>query len=69
MRSLLQCYHAKGFRTEIYCKKGHKLGSTGTLEYERLERGDPLECIACQNCQDFDYLGKPIPAKYRGWIK
>lgn len=72
-RSLHQCLEAKCREDEIYCAKGHILGHTAgipraTISIIRLERGEPLEMSACQNCPDYDEMGPPVPKSERGWV-
>ena len=64
-RSLYQCYNARVRGEQIYCSKGHKFPSVAS--YQSLIRGAPLELSCCQNCEDYDEMGPPVPAGERGW--
>ena len=66
-RSLYMCSHAKVKGEELYCSKRHEFPlSASTLS---LFRGAPLELSCCQNCEDYDEMGPPVPAGERGWAK
>ena len=71
-RSLFDCFNAKVHGEHIYCAKGHKLMKLSfqdhTVSIKRLQRGDPLELEACQNCPDFSSMGGPVLPEDRGWL-
>lgn len=70
-RQLWQCNHAKVLGSRIRCDKGYKLGSSedGTITLGRAATGEPLCMAACQECTDFDSMGKALSADERGWVK
>jgi len=72
-RSLYECFHARVKEKRIYCAKGHPLQGkgerNGSLNIERLARGEPLIMSVCQDCADFESMGNPLPDKERGWTK
>lgn len=51
----------------IFCAKGvkFKLGD-GILNFERLEKGKPLEMTECQTCKFYDENGGFVEKKDRG---
>ena len=65
-RSLYMCSHAK-VRDKLYCSKGHEFNLRASIL--ALARGAPLELACCQNCEDYDEMGPPVPANERGWAK
>ena len=67
MRSLYQCSNAKAGLVWLYCRMGHRFKGLTFISNVRLEEGDPLEYKVCQKCEDFDYMGEPIPKSERGW--
>lgn len=69
-RSLYQCFHAKVIGEKVHCAKGHKLPSNAGAfsTYWALAHGAPLIMSCCQNCNDYDEMGPPIPANERGWL-
>ena len=70
-RSLYQCGNARVLGDEIYCKAGRKLENrayAGNISLRRLARGDPLILDVCQDCNEFDCMGPPIPKEERGWL-
>jgi len=64
-RSLYQCSCAKVRGRKIVCSAGHELSLHASLL--ALARGAPLELSCCQNCEDYDEMGPPVPAAERGW--
>lgn len=71
-RSLYQCFNARVESNRIRCAKGHVLScrsGDGSLNIERLARGEPLVIKVCQDCPDFESMGKPVLPEERGWIK
>jgi len=69
--SLYECFECKVKGEDIYCAKGHHLGSkqNGKVGLIRLARGDSLIFTFCQSCSDFDRMGDPIAPQERGWLK
>ena len=71
-RSLYECLHAKVREKRIYCAKGHPLQDegecNGSINIERLARGEPLIMSICQDCADFESMGGPVPYQERGWL-
>ena len=68
-RSLYECHEAKVIGPRIMCAKRHKLGAAvdGGIPLTRMKRGEPLQCVTCAGCLDFNRNGG-IPAKEnRGW--
>jgi hypothetical protein len=72
-RSLYDCSHARVKDGRIYCNKGYRLretvGKNGSINLERLARGEPLILSVCQKCADFESMGEPISIEERGWLK
>ena len=72
-RSLYECFHARVNGKRIYCAKGHPLQGkgerNGSLNIERLARGELLIISVCQDCADFESVGDPLPDKERGCTK
>ena len=70
-RSLYQCLNAKVRGEKIVCSAGHELsyGRGSAPSLLTLARGAPLELSCCQNCEDYDEMGPPVPAGERGWAK
>ena len=68
-RNLYQCAHAKVFKDRIKCEHGHFLGGAkdGSLSIFPLIRGNPLECLSCQECFDYEEIGPPVKEEDRGW--
>ena len=66
-RSLYMCSHAKVKGDKLYCSKGHEL--TVHASVRALARGAPLIFSCCQDCEDYDEMGPPVPAGERGWAK
>ena len=66
-RSLYQCLNAKVKGKRLYCSKGHEFSLHASIL--ALARGAPLELSCCQNCEDYDEMGPPVPAGERGWAK
>jgi len=65
-RSLYQCFNVKVKGKELRCSKGHKFPlSASTVS---LAKGKPLVLACCQNCEDYDEMGPPVPADERGWL-
>ena len=67
-RSLYQCFNTKVKGEKLYCSKGHEFPILKT-SIQALARGAPLIFSCCQNCEDYDEMGPPIPANERGWAK
>lgn len=71
-RSLYECAHARVKGDRIYCAKGHPLQGkgerNGSLDIERLARGEPLIMSVCQDCADFESMGDRVPCEERGWL-
>ena len=67
-RSLYCCFHAKVKEQKLYCSKGHEFPAFKT-SIRALARGAPLVFSCCQNCEDYDEMGPPVPAGERGWAK
>ncbi len=65
MRSLYECSKALVIDRTIVCGAGHELHAR--IGMKQLTQGDPLEVRVCQNCQDFDSMGPPVPKRDRGW--
>jgi len=72
-RSLYECFHARVKGKRIYCAKGHPLYGKGehdgSLNIERLSRGEPLIMSICQDCIDFESMGDPLSSEERGWLR
>ena len=71
-RTLYECAHARVKGESIYCSKGYPLylrTGNGHLDISRLARKQRLAFKACQSCPDYDYMGPPVPAEERGWLK
>ena len=71
-RSLYQCFNPRVLFDRIYCAAGYRLNPKnrdGTINIERLARGEPLELASCQLCQGYDEMGPPVPKDERGWVK
>lgn len=71
MKSLYDCYNARCQSPEIVCAKNHKLnkGFDGTMPFKFLQRGKPLICEVCQNCEDFSQMdGGDVLPQDRGWV-
>ena len=66
-RSLYMCFHAKVKDDKLCCSKGHEFNLRASIL--ALARGAPLELSCCQNCEDYDEMGPPVPAGERGWAK
>ena len=67
-RTLYQCANAKVLGAEIRCV--HRYlgpGKTGNLSLKRLIRGEELAIGVCQDCSDFDDMGRTPDKKARGW--
>ena len=72
MRSLYQCLMAKVDKDIIYCKAGHKINTRhnmGVVRTVYLERGCPLIFKACQQCKDFDDMGKDPKPRDKGYTR
>ncbi len=74
VRTLWDCRHAvvimacfkRGDR--IGCRKGHRFGThDGTVPLLRAERGDPLIEAVCQECEDYESMGRMLAREERGW--
>jgi len=72
-RSLYECFHARVKGDRVYCQKGHPLQDrgrqNGSINIQRLARGEPLELSICQECADFESMGEAIPYEERGWLR
>lgn len=72
-RSLYECFHAKVKGKRIYCAKGHPLQDkgerNGSVNIERLARGEPLIMSICQDCADFENMGGPLFSEECGWLR
>ena len=66
-RSLYQCLNAKVKGEILQCSKGHEFPLVAATK--ALARGAPLIMSCCQNCEDYDEMGPPVPAGERGWAK
>jgi hypothetical protein len=68
-RALYQCSHARVLGNTIRCDIGYPLNpkEPGIIHTLRLKRGTPLEFGICQQCNDYDEMGPPIPKSERGW--
>jgi len=57
----------------IYCAKGHPLQGkgerNGSLNIERLARGELLIMSVCQDCADFESMGEPLSSEERGRLR
>ena len=68
--SLYECFNAKVDGDKIHCAKGHQLGiKKQSMGINPLIRGASLRLAVCQNCNDFEPMGGPVPAGERGWSK
>ncbi|AGG05905.1 hypothetical protein [Dehalococcoides mccartyi] len=70
-RTLYECAHARVGTGRIYCNQKYPLSQAsldGSLDVHRLEEGKQLAPKVCQQCDDFDCMGPPVPEEERGWL-
>jgi len=70
-RTLYECSHARVRGRRIRCDKGYLLSSQpgdGCLDIHQLEEGRQMAPKTCQQCNDFDRMGPPVPEGERGWL-
>ena len=65
MISLWQCWNAIYKENDyLKCSKGYNLGP---VHARMVKKGNPLFCMICQSCADYDKMGEHIPKSERGW--